>query len=200
VVGGTGRPMVATETGYKYPPGVLPTVTQAVGGIYVPGMYLHYFDVNLPSGAKIVRTPVYELLQGEAHYKLVNTDGGVTPAYTALRNLITLLADPGPPFTPGSLDYQLSGWTEGVRHILLQKRDRVFYLAIWLAKQIWDPKTQKPMTVSSQAVRLTFGEGINRVDQVFPNDGTAWKLAKILDGEVALSVGPRVLLLRITPR
>lgn len=39
-------------------------------------------------------------------------------------------------------------------HVLLQKRTGVFYLAIWLGKQIWNPKTQ-PITVNPQAVMLT---------------------------------------------
>ena len=174
-------------------------MSENVGGIYAPRLYLYYFAYGLPSGSRCVRATIYQLLDDAEHFKLVNTNGQVTPAYTALKNLISLLADSGAPFTPGSLDYQLSGWTAGVRHILLQKRDGVFYLAIWLAKQIWDQRTQQPITVASQAVRLTFGQGVNRVHQAFPNAGTTWKSARMLDSQVPLSVGPRGMLLRIVP-
>jgi hypothetical protein len=75
-------------------------VSEEVGGIYAPRLFLHYFGTQLPSGARIVRTSWYELFEAtKADWLLVHSKGTVTPAYTALKNLITVLKDPGPAFS-----------------------------------------------------------------------------------------------------
>jgi hypothetical protein len=40
---------------------------------------------------------------------------------------------------PGKLNYTLAGQTQNVNHLLLQKSNGTFYLAIWLAVQSADP-------------------------------------------------------------
>jgi hypothetical protein len=197
-VGGVGRPQLAGETGYQHPPASTQQVPESVGAIYVPRLYLYYYGRGLPSGANVVRTAYYALLDDDVlHFKLVNTNGTTTAAYNALRNLITLLNDPGEPFTPSFLKYEFSGSLANVYDVLLQKRDGVFYIALWLGRQLWNPDTQQPTTVDPQSVTLTFNQPVTSIDQVFPNEGTTWGALAVTNNQVALLVEPRVMLLRV---
>ncbi|CAA9348604.1 hypothetical protein AVDCRST_MAG94-2670 [uncultured Leptolyngbya sp.] len=119
-----GKPLVVTETGWS-------NVSQPVKAKYVPRLYLEHFNRG------IARTFLYELHnQGtdpnpEHNFGILNFDGSPQPAFTALKNLISLVQDSGGNFTPGKLDYQLSGQTTGVNHTLLQKSDGKFDLILW---------------------------------------------------------------------
>ncbi len=152
------RPLVATETGYHTAmswPGEHPPVSEQAMARYVPRLFLQYFD------AGINRTYLYELIdEGTSHadreqnFGLLRADGSEKPAYSALRNLIAVLRDPGPTFTPGQLDYSLSGDTTGVESTLLQKRDGRFYLVLWqetssydLARKLETRVADRPLTL-----------------------------------------------------
>lgn len=136
------RPLVATETGYHTATGWTgdhPPVSEGAMARYVPRLFLEYFD------AGITRTFLYELIDEgtsnadrEQKFGLLRADGSEKPAYTALRNLIAVVRDPGPAFTPGQLDYSLSGDTTGVESTLLQKRDGRFYLVLWQETSSYD--------------------------------------------------------------
>ena len=62
-----------------------------------------------------------------------NVSGHPEPAWYAMRNVISILNDPGGSFTPGTLDYSLSGDTSDIKTVLLQKKNGTFYLLIWKA-------------------------------------------------------------------
>lgn len=129
------RPLLATESGYHTAllwTGPHAPVTEDAMGRYIPRMYLDYFN------AGFAKSYAYELIdQGtaldhrESAFGLLRADGTPKPAFTALKNLIAVLADPGPAFTAGSLSYELTGDTTNVRRLLLQKRNGKFYLVLW---------------------------------------------------------------------
>jgi hypothetical protein len=129
------RPLLATESGYHTATqwtGPHAPVTEEAMGRYIPRLYLDYFN------AGFAKSYIYELIdQGtslahrECAFGLLRADGTPKPAFTALKNLLAVLADPGPAFTPGSLSYQLTGDTTNVRRLLLQKRNGKFYLVLW---------------------------------------------------------------------
>ncbi len=85
---------------------------------------------------------------------LVTETGAPKPQYYALKSLLTLLADPGMPFTTSPLHIALSGNLTNVHHILLQKRDGTYYLMYWLEVPGWDSATASPMNVPSQTFSL----------------------------------------------
>jgi hypothetical protein len=134
----TAKPMVATETGYE--------TANAKGGIsvtaqakYIPRLFAEYFRNG------IVRAFTYEFYDEgtdtgntEANFGLIYNNLTPKPAYTALSNLLTLLAEPGAQFTPGTLNYSLSVAPSGsytrtgyVHDLLLQKSNGDFYLLVW---------------------------------------------------------------------
>jgi hypothetical protein len=134
------KPITVTETGYTNhtSPGGHIAVSPNAAGIYLPRIFLN----NLRSG--IARTYWYELFDlkndpkdVECNFGLYKNDG-VTPkpAARALKRLIELLKDPGPPFPPGSLDFTVSD--PKVQTMLFQKRTGEFLLALWLPSSLWD--------------------------------------------------------------
>ena len=86
----------------------------------------------------ILRTYDYELVDIQSdhtQYGLLTADLTPRPAYTAMANLLNLLIDPGPVFALSSLDFTLDGATTNVDHLLMQKRDGSFWLALWIESQ-----------------------------------------------------------------
>jgi hypothetical protein len=198
-----GVAMSATENGYRY---VFPyaggqrSVTDEVGGIYTSRMAMHTFGYRLPSGASNRKNFLYLLYDDEnAGFGLVRSDGTVRPAYTALQNLIALLADPGQSFTPGGLDYQLSGSLNDVKTLLLQQRSSVFYLGLWLGKSVWDPDGAFAINVPNQTVTVTLPATAGAVAQNFPSDNQSWVNVPKSGNQVTIDVGAKAMLLRITP-
>lgn len=152
------HPMVVTETGYHTAMkwrGEHPGVSEAAMGRYVPRLFLDYY------AAGIDRTYLYEFLdegtdqgQREQNFGLLRTDGSEKPAYTAIQNLISVLTDPGPAFTPGTLDYRVRGDTTGVNVMLLQKRDGRFYIAVWQEVPSYDQSARLETRVSDRSLRV----------------------------------------------
>ena len=144
---GVNEPVVSTETGYESGVGL----SDAIIGRYE----LRTLFESLRLG--IVRTFLYELIDdpSSGNYGLLTGSFSPRPAYTAIQNVLSLLKDAS--FAqPGKLDYTLGGNTQNVHHLLLQKSDGTFYLAIWLAVQSADP--QNPSTtydVAPQDVTLS---------------------------------------------
>ncbi|MBE9190684.1 hypothetical protein IQ230_10025 [Gloeocapsopsis crepidinum LEGE 06123] len=132
------KPMAATETGY-FTTQTKHGVSEKMHGKYMPRLFLEYFRKG------IARTCSYEFLDEwdaprnrEANFGLLRNDLSPKPAYTALKNVIALLKDPGTNFKLSSLDYTLNVTSpEGynrrryVKTLLLQKRDGDFYLVLW---------------------------------------------------------------------
>ncbi len=133
------KPMAATETGWYTGTDGNRAISESVHAKYIPRLFLEYFRKG------IVRTCSYELVDewknlgwSEANYGLLRNDLSPKPAYTALKNMIGLLKDPGANFTPGALDYTITvnppaGYnrTQYVHSVLLQKQNGKFYLALW---------------------------------------------------------------------
>ena len=155
------KPVMFTETGYnnKKPGsggGHIP-VSPKLAGVYLPRLFLN----NHRHG--VVRTFWYELFNvhdkpddEESNFGLYENDG-VTPkpAALAMKNMISLLRDPGPDFKPASLDFELSD--PKVQSVLFQKRNGEFWIALWLPQTLWDesrPYGQK-QEVESKATECT---------------------------------------------
>ncbi len=170
------KPIVVTESGYhnalnanKTLGGVQPGIDEATGAKYFPRHFALYFN------AGIRRTFTYEFLNefpnedtnAEANFGLVHRDFTPKPAYTALKNLISLLgeskwntatktwAEPNPNFSPRALDFDLDGDTKDIRSTLLQKADGTYYLLLWREVQSFDTKTGKPIENPPAKVVLT---------------------------------------------
>jgi hypothetical protein len=201
IVCGTGKPIVATETGYQNAIANLqskPAISEKASGKYVPRLFLEYFN------RQIRQTFVYELINEkegdnpEWNFGLLRYDGSPKPAFRTLKRLMQLLTDPGPNFSLKSLNYQLSGQLSNVHHTLLQKRDGTFYLILWQEVKSWDKVNKKDIIIADRAITLTLNTAIREAAIYRPlNSATPVKLYSS-PRQIALKVPDHPLVLKLT--
>ena len=131
-----GKIMTATETGYS-------TSAEAGGcpAWFVEGKYMERLLFAYWLHGNINRVYPYEFIDEtvvtsdpnnlENHYGLLDINGNPKPAFTALKNLISLFSDPGSTFSCGSLDWSMANVPAGFQHVLYQKRNGAYYLVVW---------------------------------------------------------------------
>jgi hypothetical protein len=165
------KPLWATESGYY---NQLPTNTKSVpeniSGKYTPRLYAEFFNRG------IGRTYVYELAdQGpdttarEQNFGLLRFDMTEKPAYTAIKNLIDLVEEPGAaPFTATSLAYTITA-PSSVHQTLLQKSDGRFFMLIWNEVLSYDSVNKVDLNVAPVATTLGLQGGPFDVRVFDPN-------------------------------
>jgi Chitobiase/beta-hexosaminidase C-terminal domain len=197
---GPGVPDMVTETGYMaYPTtSTAGTIPESVEASYIPRTVL----LSYIKGIK--RTFVYELLDEETStgYGLLANDFTEKPAFTALKNLIATLQDPGASFNPASLNYSLTGNTNTLQHLLLQKRDGSYWLVLWLEQASYDATNNVALSVTPQSVTLSIGVGSKFGDLVqFDTTGNAASTPLANSGyEAPLTISDQVSIVQILPR
>lgn len=161
-------PVMATETGYhnaiNYEGDAQPGVPEEAAASYLPRLLLDYFRAGVP------RTYLYELLDQrqdteksdlEGNFGLVRNDFSRKPAFTALRNTLDLLADPGPEFKPEYLGHSIVNG-DGIRMLLLAKRDGSHYLALWRpGTALWSTDAKRKVTPDPVTVRVDFDQTVD---------------------------------------
>lgn len=156
------KPLVVTEAGYhnavNTTGGHLP-VSEAAAATYLPRLLLEH----VRSGHERVYS--YELIDEfadpgatnpEAHFGLLRRDWTPKPAYTAMRSLLGLLADPGPAFVPRALLLASTGWPGDGRYLVTQKRDGSYVVLLWRDTEVYDPVLRRPLPDPVADVRLHF--------------------------------------------
>jgi hypothetical protein len=200
------KPIVATETGYHNsltpPPGQQPGVSEAAAAIYVPRLFLEHFKFG------IARTYLYELADEkpdpagrdpEQHFGLIRTDFSQKPAFTALRNTIALLVDPGPSFDPGRLEYTLKA-KQPVSRLLMQKRDGRFYLALWRSETAaFNTGLKEDVSPPAIGVDVAFPNDPARVREYAPVRSPQPVRSWDGDTDVTLSLASEPVILEIDP-
>ena len=170
-------------------------------GRYIPRYYLSHFIKGFAV------TCAYELadagldpLNKEQNFGLLKNDLSEKPGYAALKNVLSVLKDPGVAFTPGSLNYTLSGSTTNVWSVLFQKRNGDFYFCFWLGVECYNPSTGANVTVPSQAVTLNVPASIVSAKTFTLDDTGAMTsaAATISGGNISLSATDRVTIVRLS--
>ena len=162
-----GAPVLITECGYTTPPGG--RVSPAAAGKYIPRLLLQGLALG------VERTFVYELMNSgtditdtESNYGLTLWDGRPKPAYTSTRNLLALLADPGPAFTPEPVLVTVADAPETVKGVVFQRRDRSYQVALW------DAVASAPAPVPPRPTRITTSRSFRSAAYAVANTGTAY--------------------------
>ena len=195
---GPGLRTVITETGYlSFPGQPTPyTIPLSVEASYIPRTYLLAYMHG------VGRTYQYELLEdpNSPGYGMIDSNLTKRPAYYAIQNLIANLSDPGPSFTPGSLQYSLQGGDSTLNRLVFQKRDGSFWMLLWLEQSSYDTVNQVSTPVTPQKVTLTLGGGY-----VAPNvgrfDSTGHLTWSSTSGSVVpLTVSDQITMVKILPR
>lgn len=127
-----GKQIILTELGYHSVNGSGQATATSDTAIakYLPQALATYF------GLGVERVFIYELLDEggydrETSFGILRTDGSPKPAFHALKNLTTLLADSTSGFGVRSVDYSLSDASSTTHSLLLQKSDGSHYLLLW---------------------------------------------------------------------
>ncbi len=134
----------------------------------------------------ISRTYIYELLDEKPdpkhldsgmHYGLFRNDHSPKPAATALRNFISILrtssATPVNASAQGRMAFTLADWPVSGHHLLMQKKDGRFVLALWNEVPFWDRATGKPVNSDPIRTLVDFGKTASVVSVYDPLTGTA---------------------------
>ncbi len=168
------KPMMPSETGYHNAvrhTGGHKGVSERAASRYMPRLLLEHFNRNIP------RTYAYELIDfkpddtganDQRNFGLLRNDGTEKPEFVALKNMLSLLDDPGPEFSTDSLDYSLEGDVEDVHQTLLQKRDGNFFLVLWQEVPSYDLDANKDVSVSGKSVTLSLNEGSREARTFLP--------------------------------
>ena len=190
---GVNEPVVSTETGYASGTGL----SDAIIGRYE----LRTLFESLSLG--VMRTYLYELIDDPSslNYGLLTGTFSPRPAYTAIQNVLSLLKDVSFP-QPGKLNYTLAGNTQNVDHLLLQKSNGTFYLAIWLGVQDADPNDPSTAyTIAPQNVTLTANTPIaGSTAYVLDDSGNMTASStELTNGSLSIVVTDRVTLIALSP-
>jgi hypothetical protein len=197
-------PVIATETGYhnavNYDGGeTQPGVSEDAAATYLPRLLLDYFHAGIP------RTFLYELVDQrvnpgktdpEGNFGLVRNDFSRKPAFIAMRNLLDLLADPGPEFEAEDLNYSIASGDE-VRTLLLAKRDGSHYLALWRpGTSRWDTDARREIKTEPTTVTAAFDASLD-VAAYYPVRArrAMWTRDAVESVRVALGADPVILAL-----
>lgn len=202
---GPTKPLIATETGYHNATGEdvghwIPGVSERAAAKYETRLFLEYFNrgfakVYLYEFIDRIANPTY----AEGAFGLLKYDGSPKVQFRALKNLIGLLKDPGPAIVPGDLDFSLEGDTSRVRHTLLQKRDGLFHLILWL-NDVSYAKATKSDLEPTRNLRIVFKTPVDSVTTYHPLEstnpvlrsaGAAYLDVKVLDHALILALRPK---------
>jgi hypothetical protein len=199
------KPIVISETGYENAVNnaLAPGVSETASGKYLPRALFEHFNF----GAE--KSMPYELLDDtldtdpsgfpEYHYGILRYDHTYKPAATALKNLFTLVANPGPAFAPGKLDYTIAGGNADTHHTLLQKSDGSFWLALWQDVDVYDLQARADVQNAALPVTLHFATPIRAAETYQPNQSADALARYNALTELTVGVPDQLLLLKLVP-
>ncbi len=201
------KPLFVTETGDH-------TAVYKTDGLWQPGLTE---DVQAKN---TVRIPFYWFSQGvqrtyifnfsdgpdpfnsQHNFGMVRFDNTPKPGFTALKNVIVLLKDPGPDFPAQPLDYSLAGDQTNVMSVLLQKRDGRHYLALWQNINSFDPQGLKMVENPTKTITVAVNAPVAGANVYAPttNGTTAIQAIKGKTFVVEVPDHPVILEMALTPQ
>jgi hypothetical protein len=196
-------PVWATEAGFHnavHAKAGMPPTSEAAAAVYVLRTVLEHFE------SRIARTYLYELIDIHAdprhtdpnsNFGLLRSDYSRKPAYNALKNLLRLVGDERGRSGRRPLRMDVHGAGAQVRHLLLQKADGSYVLALWRLAPVWDRDRRRALTVPAQPVRVEL-PGAARVAVADPLASDRFRGLRLRHGSARVRLGGRPLLLHVT--
>jgi hypothetical protein len=155
------KPIWATETGYSTNSQNVPQVVQER---YIPRALLE----DLRCG--VMRTYVYQLFDygtdDGTYMGLLNANYTPKPAWTRLEQLIAFFKDEGSsPRSP--VTYAIRNDTlHSLHHVLFQRSDGTYLLAIWLAASAYDASSHTVVNPSQETVSIALPPAVSSATQM----------------------------------
>lgn len=204
---------VITETGYhsalNNPPNKHKPTSRQAEAIYMPRLHLEYFRCGILRSYKYQfaddRTEAEAQKRGqpvqEAHFGYVDYDMNPKPSYHAVKNLLAILHDEkAEGFQPQLLPYSVEGPKDELRHLLLQKTNGDFFLAVWRAVAIWDQDVRKEVQVESVPVEVRLPDLVKTVRVYLPTrSGEPTKAVENVD-RIPLELGAEAVILQVSAK
>ncbi|MGD0475938.1 MAG: LamG domain-containing protein [Candidatus Velthaea sp.] len=198
------KPIFATETGFGTNLSIAGNVSELCDGKETPRTYFMHFK----SG--IARTLTFQLIEQATAYGalgpfsymgLLRQDLSPKPSYTALKSLIGLLSDKGSAFSTTPITYTIRGDVNNLQHLLMQKRNGLYYLALWLETPSWNAATNQDLAVPAQAITVTLPSTMRNGYLYQLNDlgQMSQSIAVLNHGTASVQVSDRVMVLAFQP-
>lgn len=193
-----GSPMWFTEIGYQITGAVPghPSVTERAAAKYVLRSIMYAMQLG------VSRFYIYELMQHSGNWGLVSSSNVVRQDFTAIKNWIARMADPGIVFAPASLNYSLIGDQTDIRQMLFQKRNGRFYLVLWLAVNSSSgttDATQADVESTARALTLITSTSWTTINIYEPTFGTATVASFSSVSQCSLNVDDHICLVEMIP-
>ena len=199
-------PVYVTEAGSSSAPTAGPNkaLDYATEAVFMPRWFLYSFTHGVARMYKFAFDASVTDSATGATYGLLDKAGAPKPVYTAIKNLISLMSDPGSQPSPGKLDYTLSGDLSDVKSALFMKRDGSYILGLWIGQTrepetvVWNPETGQDLPPSTpQKVTIT-AQGVTREQTASPNSSGTWtSAAQLTGGSVTVPVTDKVVLVHL---
>lgn len=196
------KPLIATESGWHNALGEQsgqPGVSETAAGKYVPRLWLEYFNRDIRRVYINELIDKWESSDKEGNFGLLHRDGSPKPAFVALKNLVALLQDEAGEFSPGTLDYAMTGAMANVHHTLLQKQDGRFYLILWQEVPSFDLSSQQDIAVPLQGVKVTLNTPISFVNLYQPLQAATPTVQYSNPQSIVLNVSDAPLVMELFP-
>jgi hypothetical protein len=156
------KPVWATEAGFnnalhETDAGAQPAVSETAAAVYDLRTLLEHFK----SG--VARTYLYELIDekpdpgladSQQHYGLLRNDFSPKPAFTAIRNLLSLVGHGAPRAGLRPLRLNVTGDAGQIRRLVLQKADGTYVIALWRLTSAWSVTHRRAIGVRPASVTV----------------------------------------------
>jgi hypothetical protein len=204
VTAGRDKPVWATEAGfhnalnsgrYEQAP-----ISERGAAVYTLRTVLEHFRNGID------RTYLYELIDlapeprmrdPVQHFGLLRSDFTPKPAFTALKNLFTLV---GEHRRPELRSLQLRVRSSGeVRRLVLQKADGTHLVVLWRLASVWDRDNRRPLHVKPAAVDVSV-PGARSVAAADPIRSARLHPLKLRRGGVRVQLGSHPIVLQVAPK
>ncbi len=159
------KPLVATEVGFHtsfaVPNGGHPPANEPTAALYTVRTALEHYI----SG--IERTYIFQLLNyrneptdPDSNFGLLRHDWSPKPAFTALKNLLTMVGTSGPAAV-SRLPYGVAGDTSDLRRLVLQKGDGSHLLILWRTASAYDRDNRRDLVVVPKRYTVTLPSAVS---------------------------------------
>ncbi len=174
------KPIETTETGYNDNLTRGCSLTDSIIAKYIPrasterwlyGEPRTYFNVLTDNLANVVF----------GNLGLLHQDGTPKIQFTALGNLVRLLADPGTAPRPTRLTLTITGATADVHHLTLARRDGTYDILLYRELPCWDHFKHVPIVVDPESIHITV-PGMKRAELYKYNSAFAFDGSTIAVG------------------
>lgn len=207
-----GKTIQSTECGYQNSQ-TGDYLSETGEAKYLPRTFAEFFRRNIARSFKYEFVNEWEpsTTDPEKNYGLLRSDLGEKPTFKALKNLLNLLRDntwdrqnrrwTASPFTPGALDYTLTGGPSSFRQLLLQKSDGVFFLLVWNEVSSFNPTTKADINNASVSATLNLVTPIRSAAvYTLDNAGNMTSAsAPISNRRISLQVPDTLTVVKLTP-